>query len=225
MTLYWTIYHLSPQLPTLLSELQFGALLVYSPRGASEVSAKSRTVCYDLKRGKQSVLDRASTLLAQYVYEGHELARLFGDTVTLVPAPRSSPLPAGAMWPAQRICETLLASKLASSVEPLLERTEAVPKAAFAALGERPSVDRHYATMNVQRDLIEPSDITLVDDVITQGRTSIAAASRLAECFPQANVRVFAMVRTMGLVPEVDRIVDPCLGRIWMEGLNLNRDP
>ena len=49
---------------------------------------------------------------------------------------------------------------------------------------------------------------------MTQGWTLLAAASHLRAAFPETEVRGFALVRAMGLVPEVERIVDPCVGRI-----------
>jgi hypothetical protein len=48
------------------------------------------------------------------------------------------------------------------------------------------------------RDFVPTPNITLVDDVVTMGRTSLAAASRLSEKFPNATVRLLALIRTMG---------------------------
>ena len=38
--------------------------------------------------------------------------------------------------------------------------------------------------------------ITVVDDVLTRGATTIAVASRLADRYPNADIRVFALMRT-----------------------------
>jgi adenine/guanine phosphoribosyltransferase-like PRPP-binding protein len=59
-----------------------------------------------------------------------------------------------------------------------------------------------------------PSRIVIVDDVITKGATLIAAASALHAAYPDAEIRPFAVLRTMGFRPEVGRILDPCEGVI-----------
>jgi adenine/guanine phosphoribosyltransferase-like PRPP-binding protein len=69
--------------------------------------------------------------------------------------------------------------------------------------------------MRVTSVLERPRKITLVDDVVTKGATLLAAASLLAQAFPEAEIQAFALIRTMGLVPEVERIVDPVVGRIF----------
>lgn len=71
-----------------------------------------------------------------------------------------------------------------------------------------------------------PADLVVVDDVVTKGATLLAAAAVLQEAFPASRVRGFALVRTMGLVLEVDRILDPCLGTISVlpDG-SVDRDP
>jgi hypothetical protein len=47
----------------------------------------------------------------------------------------------------------------------------------------------------------------------------LAAASRLHEAFPAAQIRAFALVRTMGLIPQVEHLLDPCQGEIrWQSG-------
>jgi hypothetical protein len=53
-----------------------------------------------------------------------------------------------------------------------------------------------------------------VDDVLLMGRTSLAGASRLAEKFPNATIRVFSLIRTMGLTSEIDSILNVQTGTI-----------
>jgi hypoxanthine phosphoribosyltransferase len=61
--------------------------------------------------------------------------------------------------------------------------------------------------------------VLLVDDVVTKGRTLLAAATRIHEAFPDAEVRAFALLRTVGFEPEVDRLLRPCVGAIrWRRG-------
>ena len=68
-------------------------------------------------------------------------------------------------------------------------------------------------------------DIVLIDDVITKGRTTLAAALRLREAFPAATIRAFALVRTMGFVGDIERLFEPCEGSIHWNGIDAYRDP
>ena len=144
---------------------------------------------------------------------------LTGD-VTFVPCPKSAPLPPNlgkVLWVPRRICEALRASGYGTETLPCLSRVEAVSKSAFAPPGDRPSIRRHYETMEVDSTLVDPRNITIIDDVVTKGATLLAAASLLANAFPDARVRAFALVRTMGLVPDIERIVEPVVGRIGLD--------
>lgn len=61
--------------------------------------------------------------------------------------------------------------------------------------------------------------LTLVDDVITRGRTLLAAAGMLHEAFPGAEIRAFALVRTLGRGETLHRVLDPCEGEVrWAWG-------
>jgi orotate phosphoribosyltransferase-like protein len=68
--------------------------------------------------------------------------------------------------------------------------------------------------MKTLGQMVVPARITLVDDVVTQGATALAAASRVAEIFSDSEIGVFALVRTRGLVEDIDSIVDPVSGWI-----------
>jgi hypothetical protein len=130
----------------LLSEVRFGSLLVYSPRGSSKTSIHSRTVRDAIKAGQLTIFEDAAKKAAEILAESGLFAFLGKDRV-LVPAPRSAPLTEGALWPAERACKALARHELGSEVAPLLRRTEAVPKSAFAKPGERPDARRHFDTI------------------------------------------------------------------------------
>lgn len=198
----------------LLSEVPFGSYLVYSPRGTSPVSSRSRQVRDAIKAGREPTLNSAVAHLAKN-FSTSGLAAVLGPDVPLVPCPRSSPLVEGALWPGRRIAEELVKHGLGKQVIASVERTEAVPKSAFQARGERPNAPRHYDTMQATADLVTSERITLVDDFVTKGNTLLGAVSRLREAYPSATLVVFALVRTKGLQPEVDELVEPCVGRIW----------
>jgi hypothetical protein len=205
----------------LLSEVRFGSFLVYSPRGTSETSRRSNQICRAIKRDgvlghpPVRIIEHAVRRLRETIDAG-DLADMLAPDVTLVPCPRSAPFPPTqpALWVPMRICQALRAAGFGSEIMPFLERVEAVRKSAFAGPGERPSVQRHLTTMRVESALAHPSRITVIDDVVTKGATLLAAASLVATAFPGAEVRGFALVRTMGLVTDVERVIEPVVGRI-----------
>jgi hypothetical protein len=58
-----------------------------------------------------------------------------------------------------------------------------------------------------------------------KGRTPLTASMRLRERFPKAQLGAFALVRTLGLVPDIPQIVEPCTGAITWTGNDARRDP
>lgn len=218
--------------PTLLSSVPFGAFLAYSPRGTSPLSRQSRAVCYEIKRdGPSAQAGRSMIVYAVNRMRGEErdLGDLLAPDVVLIPVPRSAPFPPGqrnALWVPDRICEALNAAGYGSGVLRCLVRVTSVAKSAGARPGERPAAWQHLESMEVRRTLVPPDRITLVDDVVTKGATLIAAASLVQEAFPRAVVRCFSLVRTMGLVPDVQQLVDPVVGEIRFDrGGWIHREP
>jgi len=144
----------------------------------------------------------------------------------LVPVPGSAPVQRPD-WVGARVAWCLREMGLAAEVWPLLRRREAVKKSAFATAGGRPSVLEHYASFTVGRapssgvsvSAANPLRLTLVDDVITRGRTLLAAASRLREAFPSADICAFALLRTLNRDEMLHQVLDPCEGEIqWVWG-------
>ena len=196
----------------MLSELPYGTFANYSPRGTSELSQRSRNVCGHIKAGKVALIESAVPLLEGLA--AATLAPFLNAQVTLVPVPRSAPLAEGALWPAKVIADVLATAGLGGGVLPCVERVTAVRKSSSSPAKERPSVAEHYDSLDVQDQLIKPTQITLVDDVLTQGRTMVACALRLLEAFPEAEIRCFAIIRTQGFVDNVETIVEPSTGVI-----------
>lgn len=216
------------QPPSLLSEVPFGAFLAYSPRGTSEVSLQSQRVTLSLiKQDKSPGIAFAVGRLAEE-YGKSGLQEFFGDDVTVVPAPTSTPRVEGALWAPLRICEELLLQGLAREILPGVLRLTAVRKSASALPGERPKPAAHLASLGLDTNLalVNPTSITVVDDVVTKGATLLAVASVIHAAFPEARVRCFAFVRTLGFVKEIEAVVDPCVGRITVDSLgNAVREP
>lgn len=163
---------------------------------------------------------------------GH-FAQTFGARVVLVPVPGSAPVQR-TDWVGERLAWCLKETGLAAEVWPVLRRRHQVRKSALAAAGERPTVLEHYASFTVDRALCGAALIargelgqrgraglrlTLVDDVITRGRTMIAAACRLREAFPAAQIRAFALLRTLSPGETLRQVLEPCEGEVrWARG-------
>ena len=208
----------------MIGALSFASCYVYSPTGTSLICARSRLLRALLKEGD-------ARFMIQYVARVREEARpparlggffLAGDV--LVPVPRSAPK-TGGMWVAAELARALVHEGLGVMTWPGLRRLYAVPKSATSAQGARPSVASHYDSFRMEPPALHPARIVLVDDVVTKGRTFLAAASRVREAIPGAEIRAFAMLRTLGRVTRVRRLLDPCRGEIRWVGGDAQRDP
>jgi predicted amidophosphoribosyltransferase len=126
---------------------------------------------------------------------------------------------------AEHLAAALVREGLARRTWTGLHRIRAVSKSATAIAGRRPTVLSHYDSFAVDDSVEALEHIILVDDVVSKGRTLLAAATRVQEALPNARIRAFAMVRTLGLVPDVSRLVDPCRGHIRWKAGDAHRNP
>lgn len=205
------------------SPAPFASFFIYSPRGTSEPSRKSREIRDAIKfRAEPGFLDKVAAAVAVKTGQG-VYGDFFGPRVVMVPAPRSAPFKEGWLWPGERIAEAMVRAGLGSDVQRRFRRIAAVPKAATARAGERPTVAKHMETIVVDADLTgAPERFIIVDDVVTKGAMLYACAQLLRAAYPNADVRVFAPLRTMGLVAEVPHWIEPVVGTI---SLNRWGDP
>lgn len=217
----------------MIRPVTFAACYVYSPGGAGASSVRSRLMRSLLKERDAYFLDKYADRVRQQVAEGPCLAGFFSARSVLVPIPGSLPRAREDASVADRLARALLSEGLGSGIWRGLRRISPVRKSATAMPGSRPTVCDHYGSLAVcdaaaidgasgmpEAALrVAPRRIVLVDDVVTKGRTLLAAAARMREAFPDAEVRAFALIRTMGLTPEVDHLLDPCVGEIcWRCG-------
>jgi len=188
------------------------------------MSKISRKVRDDVKSGRDRTLHLAIKGLVKN-FEETGLNAVLGPDVILVPTPGSALQIEGGFWGPRWIAEGLVAAGLGREVLPCLVRSVPVAKSAFQAPADRPDAQTHFETIEVSELPLIDERITLVDDFVTKGNTLLGAASRLATVLSSERPAAFALVRTMGLRPDVERIVEPCVGRIRRHGSDVDRRP
>lgn len=213
-----------------LSTVEFGSLLSYSPRGTSNDEKQSRTIMRVLK-GDEYVRD-PPTLMSDVIADMISsriaklpFAQLFAANPILVPTPNSSLTRPGTLWVPQRLASALKRKGLGQSVVECLKRVKPLRKAATSAAANRPTAREHYESMEVQKELSEPPEILLIDDVVTRGATLVGAANKLADAYPHARIRAFAAIRTISDPSDFKGIYAPCMGMIQRIGDQTFRSP
>jgi predicted amidophosphoribosyltransferase len=206
-----------------IRELSFASLYVYSP---SDARAASRLLCASIKTGHvKTLVDRAIQADAE-ARRSSSLASFIPAAAILVPVPGSSPSAWGRATPTGRLAVALREHGLGKGIWFGLRRVRAVRKSATAAPGARPSLRTHFDTIAVDSiQLLQASHLVLIDDVVTKGRTLLAAAMRLREIYPRADVRGFALLRTMGYSPVSNQLLMPCTGKIEWACDDARRSP
>ena len=181
----------------------------YSKNGERKILAESKEILTNLKYGRIAQLEPLFDILEKDFKSF--LSNIDSNTV-LVPTPKSSPLVDKATWPALKIANKLLEKGYGREVKPILNRIKAVPKAALQGnADERPLWTKHFETIkcdNIQHSINPITKIAIVDDVITQGRTTVACYKRLKEKFPDAEIFIFTPFRTISF-DKISTVIFP----------------
>ena len=209
----------------MIRTVEYASCYVYSPSGAGAVCERSRLLRTLLKAGDAAFMLKYAVRVRQQAKESAQLAGFFGAMDVLVPVPGSTPHHAGDSWAAEHLALALVNEGLGGHIWPGLRRVRAVRKSATAAPGDRPTVHVHYESFDLELTPNPPERIVLIDDVVTKGRTLLAAASRVHEALPRAQIRAFALLRTMGMIAGVAQLLDPCKGEIRWRGGDAHRSP
>jgi predicted amidophosphoribosyltransferase len=209
----------------MMRSLPFAACYVYSPLGSDSLSQRSRLLRSLLKSRDLQFLSIYAERVRNEVLAKPCLAEFFATAPVLVPVPGSSPRRGGRGSVTELLAGALLAHGLGSAVWPGLRRVLAVPKSATCPACKRPTAAVHYKSFAVESGAAAPTAMLLVDDVVTKGRTLLAAATRLQDAFPTARIRAFALLRTMGMIAGVDQLIDPCVGQIRWRAGDAHRSP
>jgi hypothetical protein len=209
----------------MIDSLSFASCYQYAPGGACEVSERSRFLCALLKAGDKRVIVKYAEQVRHRARD--TLADFLGPGAVLIPVPSCAIVESGSASVARLLADAFVDVGLARAQWDCLRRVRAVRKSAAAPAGERPTTEGQYASLCVEyvRPMYDCSRLTLIDDVVTRGRTLLAAATRLKESFPDAQIQAFALVRTRGFAARLERLFDPCIGEIcWRRG-DARRNP
>jgi predicted amidophosphoribosyltransferase len=161
--------------------LIFASCYVYSPAGSSAVCERSRLLRSVLKEGDTRFMSKYALRVHQQAEVSTQLAGFFRANDMLVPVPGSRPRSAVASWVAADLADALSSEGLGGTAWLGLRRIYAVRKSATAAAGARPTVALHYRSFLVARPPAIPESVVLIDDVVTKGRTLLAAVQRLLD--------------------------------------------
>ena len=209
----------------MIRSLSFASCYVYSPGGESAVSRRSRLLCAMLKIADPGFITRFATTVRHAAAAEAPLAAFFLPSAVLVPVPGCRPACADLVSSADRLALALLAEDLGVTVCRGLRRVRPVAKSATAAAGTRPTVGAHLSSLSFEADSAAPASVVLVDDVVTKGRTLLAAATCLHAAWPHTEIRAFALLRTLGYAAGVERLLEPCVGRIVWQAGDARREP
>jgi hypothetical protein len=209
----------------LIRAIAYASCYDYLPAGAGEIGERSRLLRTFLKAGDRRLMRKYAWRVCLEARHSPIFAGFFAPGDLLVPVPGSAPYSAGDPWPSRHLALALVKEGLGGAAWTGLHRVRAVRKSATAAPGTRPTVSIHYDSFYVERPAEPPRGIVLIDDVVTKGRTLLAAASRVQEAIPGVEVRAFALLRTMGLLPDVQTLLHPCKGQIRWRGGDAHRTP
>lgn len=214
----------------LLSELEFGSYLTYSPRGKSDLAKRSKNIMISLKSERsignppkfmsEFVIDRIKESLDQMPFK-----HFFNENVSLVPVPKSSLMQPNELWVSEKIAKAL-SKQTFGEFYPCLKRIKPVQKAAYAVpSSKRPKAIEHYNSIGCQQLVHRPKEIVLIDDIITRGSTLLGCASKVKEIFPDVPIRAFAVIRTISDPDDLIKIEYPCVGIITLSGNDTIRKP
>src|SRR5579859_349915 len=209
----------------MIGRITFASCYVYSPFGSGAACERSRLLRAMLKSGDAHFIVKYAFRVHQQVAQASPLAGFVCPDHILVPVPGSARSAAGTTTVAEHLAMAMAQAGLGGGIWNGLRRIWPVRKSATASPGARPTVANHYDSFAVEAATALPPRVVLVDDVITKGRTLLAAAARLQDAFPAAEIRAFAMLRTMGLVEGVDHLLEPCVGEIRWSAGDAHRSP
>src|SRR3984885_11495536 len=164
--------------------LPFASCYVYSPRAMGTVAEASRLLCTRVKSIDPLWLPHYAGVVCKTIFHDRRLAALFAHDAVLVPVPGSS-ASITSRWVALQLATALSVIGCGPRVWIGLRRgggggeasKAAGGKSSTAPEGARPTVQQHYESFAVTVPVIPANRIVLIDDVVSKGRTLLAAAA------------------------------------------------
>lgn len=175
-----------------------------------------RTLKYGRMMGSppKVVWDAIADFIADNAATLEPLTSFLRPNAVLVPVPRSVLWSEGSLWVPDQLASSMVHVGLGRRAARLLLRTVAIPKAATSISSMRPNAVKHFETLVVQTNLEPPSEILLIDDVVTTGSTLLGSANRLRDSYPTTPIRGFAAMRAVSDAFQFERITHPVVGEI-----------
>lgn len=171
---------------------------LYPTQPSTNADREAKTLVeYKVKTGNAQLI-KVYCEMAAGMRGSSGIEQFLDNAGTLVPVPKSSIHQTDSLWVPLLIANGLHAAGVGDGVEILLERVKPVRKSGGVGRAkDRPEVAEHFDSLGVSRELYAPRRVTLVDDVVTIGRTYMGCAARLEAAFPGIEVQAFALARSV----------------------------
>jgi len=194
----------------MLAEFDSISIINLAKRADEMIKAAGREITADIKKGRTNVLDHFLDIHKEFI------ASHIDANSTLVPMPRSAPLIKDGVWPSMSICLKLIQKGFGKDIVKMIDRISSVQTAHLQSGSDsRASIKQHFDSIqyNDSSGMLTPDKIVLVDDVITQGRNSVACYQKLRTQFPNVPIIVFTPVRTMSF-DQINILSCPIQGKV-----------
>lgn len=177
----------------MLSKVGYGALLIYCNKLDSQI--------YKSSKEAQGAIKKADTKFVEYASNRIKEIKCFDDILNantvLVPTPSSQIYSEKTFWTTKHICDIMVSQGLGKETKCYVKRAKTIRRSSHcSSANERPSVLEHTSTMIHTGEMYPPNSITIIDDVLSLGRTTYATASLVNTLFPEADINIFAFMRT-----------------------------
>ena len=198
--------------------IRLACLLSYVPEKywgkspSTEEYGELRFACDSMEVLKKNGIQPAGTasmaeFVAKWCADNNLFPGFFSKETILVPAPSSDSTRHCTRWIPKMLADALVSRGLGRVVVPCLKRVKSIRSAHLSM--DRPTLKEQYDSMGVVGGFGNPSEILLVDDIVTTGTTFMGAYRRIAEKYPDASIRAFAAMRTR-FAKCFREYIDPC---------------